>query len=57
MPLFIKLKDNDTYKKLYDHTDDRDIEGGVLLDYDKEGNVIGVEILSEIYQMTYEKDY
>ena len=57
MPLMIRLlKDKEEYREKYDYTDDVDMAGGVVLDYDKEGNVIGVEILSKVYEITFGGD-
>lgn len=47
MKLRLSKEDNALYLRLNDHTivESEEVESGVILDYDSEGNMVGIEIL------------
>ena len=58
MKLRLSKDDNALYLRLNDHTivESEEVESGVILDFDSEGNMVGIEILRLSERTTDELD-
>ncbi len=58
--LYVRLRKYKTVREgedMVDHCVDVDDKGVVILDYNEDGEIVGVEVLGHVYEMRHEADY